>query len=396
MIKISFRNIHRNGKRSILTAISVAMGVAGIIIAFTYFLAMEDMLIEEGTKVTGDLRITAKDYDLKSKTLDISSNINLEEIEDKIKDVKGIREKRARIRFGAYVFKGENEKKALGTAVEDIEEISPYIYIGKNLDSENGGRIVIGSKLREKLAYEIGDEVTVMVSTQNASLFAMTYKISGFYSINPKLDNGFYIILSDAWYLLDMDGYITEYLLYFDDIKNSANKKLEILDLIGDDYLTKIWSEIGINSSIYIWVFFKIILIVVVGLLSGLAITNTMMMAVFERRRELGVLKAMGMSELRIFSMFSIEAFFIGVMGSVLGVLLGGGFAWYFSERGIVLGEFMDKLSSDFTLSHIIYTKLDLSNLCIGFVSGMIFTIIAGTLPLISISKQEAVDNLRD
>lgn len=396
MIKMSFRNIYRNGKRSLLTGISIAIGVAGIVIAFTYLSAMEALLLKEGTKITGDIRITAGDYDLRSKTLDISSNIDLEATREKIAKIEGIKETRVKIRFGSYIFKDEDDRKALGTGIEKKEELEESIYEGKNLDFENGGKIVIGAKLREKLKININDEITVMSSSQNGSLYALNYKVVGFYTMNEKLDNGFYISLNDAQYLLDMEGYVTEFLVYLDNIDKSALKKLEILKVLDESYLVKIWSEIGINSTVHLYIFVKIIMIVVVGLLAGLAITNTMMMAVFERRKEIGVLKSMGMSERKIFYMFSIEASLIGIFGSIIGIIIGGYFAYFFSKHGIVLGEFMDSISSEMNLSQVLYTELNFENLFIGFLSGTITSIIAGSLPLFSINKQEAVDNLRD
>jgi putative ABC transport system permease protein len=95
--------------------------------------------------------------------------------------------------------------------------------------------------------------------------------------------------------------------------------------------------------------------IIMIGLAFG--ILNTMLMAVFERTRELGMLLALGMNRLRVFSMIIFETFALAVIGSILGILLGYGFLRWLMRVGINMGEGM----MEFGYEPMVYPVMDVA-----------------------------------
>lgn len=399
MLKMAFRNIFRNKRRSFLTVLSTMIGIMGVTVGLGWVYGVENMFTEEGKKMTGILRITAPDFQLKEKSMDISSNISSEEIRKHLKDFEGMA--LGRIKFGAIVFSDDKDERAVGIGIEknDLEIINfdNFIYKGKFLDFEKGGQIIVGSKISEKLGLEIGETITIMTFTQNKSISALNYEIVGFYKMdNGRLNRSFYMTLENAQYLLDMEGMVTEFLFYPREEKYSENYKKFLISKLGENYMVKLWSEIGINeymSSVFPVI--KLIFTVILSLLSGIGITNTMMMVVFERRREIGVLKSQGMQNSKIRSLLCLEGLFIGSFASLIGSILGGGIVYYFSVKGISLGEVLETVSDTINIQSTIYMFFKWQLLAFALFLGSILSVFVTFMTVTPEIKKEAVENLR-
>ncbi|WP_319370395.1 FtsX-like permease family protein [uncultured Ilyobacter sp.] len=400
MLKMAFRNIFRNSSRSFLTVLSTMIGIMGVTVGLGWVYGVENMFTEEGKKLTGIIRVTAPDFQLKEKSMDISSNISSNEVRKQLKDFEGIAI--GRIKFGAVVFSDDEDERAMGVGIEkedrQVIKFDDFIYRGRFLDFENGGEIIIGSKVKDKLGLEIGERVTILTFTQNKSISALNYEIVGFYKMdNGRLNRSFYITLEDAQYLLDMDGRVTEFILYPKVEKKSEDYKKMLLLGLGEDYTVKLWSEIGINeymSSVFPVI--KLIFTLILSLLSGIGITNTMMMVVFERRREIGVLKSQGMSNSRIRVLFCIEGWLIGTFASLLGIMLGGAVVYYFSIKGIRLGEILETVSDAMNIHNTIYMFFRWELLIFALFLGSFVSVVVTFITVTPEIKKEAVENLRN
>ncbi len=400
MLKMAFRNIFRNKRRSFLTLLSTMIGIMGVTVGLGWVYGVENMFTEEGKKLTGIVRVTAPDFQLKEKSLDVSSNISSEEVRVYLKDFQGTA--LGRIKFGGMVFSDDEDERAVGVGIEkydrDIINFDKFIYKGRFLDFEKGGEIIIGSKIRDKLQLEIGETVTILTFTQERSISALNYEIVGFYKMdNGRLNRSFYITLEDAQYLLDMDGMVTEFLLYPKFEKYSQDYKEMLTSKLGGNYMVKLWSEIGINeymSSVFPVI--KLIFTVILSLLSGIGITNTMMMVVFERKREIGVLKSQGMMNSEIRTLLCLEGGLIGSFASLLGVLIGGSVVYYFSVNGIRLGEVLETVSDTMNIQGTIYMLFKWELLLFAFVLGSLVSVFVTFITVTPEIKKEAVENLRN
>ena len=97
-------------------------------------------------------------------------------------------------------------------------------------------------------------------------------------------------------------------------------------------YLVKSWNELGLNAVLSgVLPIMKLIFVLAFSILAGVGILNTMMMVVHERKYEIGVLKAQGLRNIKILKLFLLEGFIMGILGSFLGIFLGGIISYYFS-----------------------------------------------------------------
>lgn len=395
MLKMAFRNLSRNKTRTFLTITSIIIGIAGIVFGISYFIGIEKLFREETTKVTGEIRIAASDYELKSKLLDVSSNIEYDKIKEKIKKIEEIKSLNTKINFGAYAFNEKDEdEKIIAFGIEENDLVKDEIYEGRFLDFSKSDEIIVGKKVQKRLNLKLNDKITILSSTQYKSISAMSYKVVGFFDIGPNQNRGVYLSLKEVEYLLDMEGQASEILVYLNDIEKEEVVREKIKKLIGDKYLLQMWNEIGLNTIMETMATVKFIVVMVMGIISSVGIMVTMIMTVFERKKEIGILKAMGMKNKDIIGLFLLEGNLIGFFGSIFGLLLGGGGAYYISKHGIFLGEMMDSLSTDINIGQRIYTELTMGSLITGFMVGIIVSTFATLFPIVKEVKKTAVENI--
>ena len=156
------------------------------------------------------------------------------------------------------------------------------------------------------------------------------------------------------------------------------------------------WNEVGLNALLSgVLPIMKFIFVIAFTILAGVGITNTMMMIVYERRYEIGVLKAQGLRNSKILKLFVLEGTLMGAIGSSLGITLGGTIAYYFSKRGIDLGGVLKNLGDNINVKSVIYMDFSMEILLYPLLAGIIISIITTLIAVIPELKLEAVKNLR-
>ena len=156
------------------------------------------------------------------------------------------------------------------------------------------------------------------------------------------------------------------------------------------------WNEVGLNALLSgVLPIMKFIFVIAFTILAGVGITNTMMMIVYERRYEIGVLKAQGLRNSKILKLFVLEGGIMGVIGSTLGITIGGTIAYYFSKKGIDLGGVLKNLGDNINVKSVIYMDFSMEILLYPLLAGIIISIITTLIAVIPELKLEAVKNLR-
>lgn len=397
MLAVAVRNLKRNKKRTLLTVIVVVVSTMGMTFGLSWIEGEKDLFLETGRRGTGDVRITALDYDLRSKSLDLESNISHSQAERAVGELPVEVVGTGRIRFGGLVYFGQESEKALGTGIEERDNeiigFDKFIYEGEFIVDDD--EILIGERVRRKLGLNLGDEVALLTATWNKSLYSLNYRVAGFYKMdNTRLNKSFYISLGGAQNLLDMEDRVTEYLIY--SRGNEERIKEELIFSMGEEVLIKRWDEIGINEN------FSKILPVVQGIfllifstLAGFSTSNTMLMVVFERRREIGILKALGMREGEIRKLFLLEGAIMGGAGSILGVFIGGALAIYLGRVGVDFGDMLEAFTTELNIKGVISPRLTTATVILSLSVGLLTSIVATFLAVAPEVRKEAAMNMR-
>lgn len=393
MIKIAFRNISRNKKRTGLTILSTALGIMGLLFSISYIDGLSAVIEREVIKQTGHIRVTAKDYSMKSRVFDNSSNIPYEILNKSIVD-KEVYSIEPIIKFAAYGFVGDKDEKLIGFGIDKTSHFKEYLFEGKFLNKDRMTDIVVGKKIKEKLGLKLGNEITLVVNTQYKSTFAINYRIVGF--VNEALLNKSVIInIKAAEYLLDMEGRSSELLITLKKKNKVIEYKNKLLKTLKKENLDiKTYNEIGFASAIDMYEKVKFVLAFLIGILCSIGIFNTMVITVFERKKEIGIIKALGMDERGIKKMIVLEGGVLGFVGTSLGISFGLILIYYFSKRGFYVGNALESVGNNINFGDRLYTKLTLEGVIISFFTGILVSLLAAYIPVNKEVKKQITENL--
>lgn len=245
-------------------------------------------------------------------------------------------------------------------ALEDqLSDISGVLVEGKYF-TDRKNEILISQQLADKLKVKLRKKIVLKFQDFNKDINEGLFKVVGIYKTgNTLFDLGMVIVKQqDINNLLGNGKVAHEYALLLNDNDELAaveeKLKADFPDLKIENYReispdVKLYeSQIGISSAIFLTIF-------MLALIFG--IINTMLMAVLERTKELGMLMAVGMNKTKVFFMIVLETLLLGLIGAPLGMLVGWLTVNYFNERGIDLSAFAEGLER-FGLTTIIRPEL--------------------------------------
>jgi putative ABC transport system permease protein len=335
LFKMAFRNVLRNKRRSFLTAVGIIIAVMLIVFAQGFITGMVDNMIDNTARVkSGHIRIVTPEYLRREKLLPLQEALYITpELEKMIAQTPEVTAFTYRIPFGVLLSKGENSKPAFGNAIDVKREkgfidLSSDKYLVEGSYLEPGDEaILIGKGLAEELGFSVGDSLVIITSTAYGSPSGMNLTVKGIVETGHTGvdDNTFYIPLAAAQQLLDLEGRAAEILVLLESREDAERVASRWQNQIEDDAELEFvpWQQDDILGMLQVifkvyWVIFFIIL-----LIASATIINTMLMAVFERIKEIGILKAMGMRGNRILWLLTAEASMIGLLGAAIGAILG-------------------------------------------------------------------------
>ncbi|MBN1308548.1 MAG: ABC transporter permease [Chitinispirillaceae bacterium] len=407
LLKMAFRNIQRNRRRSILAITSVMLAVAFIICMQSFINGYMSSLVKNYTKnECGHIRITTKKYEEEYRFSPVTKNIDHPQaIIDRIKNDPAIASRvrmiAERIAFGVLLSNEGYNKTALAIAGDPVVEKNLLLLNkailpgGRYLQNER--ETIIGARIAKALDYTVGDTMKVMAQGSDYALHMRKFAIVGIFKTGLKsLDDAvFQITLSDAKKLLRTGNTTQQLLLMIDDYMDADEVAAAIRDKIGDDALAVTpWTEIGdygnlvkLASSLYSIIYFA------VALLGAFIIGNIMMMIVLERRREIGILKSMGLSRWETLALFIMEGMSLGSIGSLAGTILGIGVSIYFHFNGIDFTKMMGALN--FPMDNVIYFSIDFGKLVQAIAIGVLASVVVSIVPSRKAATMNAVDAIK-
>lgn len=325
---IAWRNLWRNKRRTLITAASVFFGV----IFSTVMSSMQEGSYDSNVKnsvrfYTGYLQIQHQDY-WEEKTLEnhISYDEDLFQDLQQNPEVKNIT---PRLEYFALASRGSATKVAQVTGIKpDMEKqvtnITSNIDQGRYLEKGDNG-VIIGSLLAENLELGIGDTITLTGQGYRYATAAGLFPVTGIVDFPSQELNKtmVYMTLETCQQFYNAPDMLTSVSVMITDNDKLAEVQQEIGALVPEDYTTMNWKEMmpalvqQIESDraggyIFMAILYMIILFGILG---------TIMMMIAERRRELGVMMAVGMKRLKLATVIVIETFFIGVLGAATGIL---------------------------------------------------------------------------
>jgi putative ABC transport system permease protein len=334
---LAFRNVFRNRRRTVMTFMMVGGGVAGLLLAGGYFAFMIDGLRESTIRSgLGHLQIFTTEHFQRDEVRVLDTGIdNWRQVAASVKTGNHIRGVAPRIEFYGMVSNGQKSSVFMGSAVDPDAEKSlgftANLSSGRDLSGKSSGDVeaLIGSGLAKSMNVKAGDGLTLLAVTSDGALNGVDVQIAGVVSSGIAAMDARYlrITLPAAQRLLQSDR-ITNLVVGLD---NTANTDAVYADLgprlkgLPQQMTLKKWIDLAdyykqVRTMFNgIFIFMGLIVFFMVLMSS----VNTLLMAMFERTREIGTMLAMGTPRAWIIALFMVEASLLGVFGAVLG-LAGG------------------------------------------------------------------------
>ena len=344
LIKISWRNIWRNKLRSLVVIFSIVFGLLGgiIIIAMSYGLNEERMNNAVDTYLSHiqiHNNLFSEDYNIKH-TIN-----NLDVIEKAINQDERVVSYSKRIVLNGML---SNSNGSYGIQVkgidpdEEIKVTNTYekIIDGEYFRSKRDNTILVGKKLADKLNLKLKSKVVITFQDENYELTSLLYRVEGiFRSGNSRYDemNVFVKNKSITKNLPGFNGY-HEMPILLSDIELRGEVKKDLIP-ISSDNIVEGWDDISKELAYANEMLSAVLYIFMMIILSGLSfgVINTMLMAILERRKEIGMLMSIGMNRYKIFMMISFETIFLSLIALPFGLITSYLIVEYYSVVGIDL-----------------------------------------------------------
>lgn len=370
--QIAWRNIWRNLRRTLIIVTAVAIGVWSMVFLGAFSRGMINNMLDNGKSVLiGDIQIHNKNY-----RTDPSIDNSMQEPEK----IESLLEKlysnntvsTRRIKVSAYVSNARHSTGATLVGIEPEKEkkisfIGTSIFKGDYLEKKDTRGILVGKALLDKFDTQINKKLILMTRDNTGSVVSKAFRIRGVFKAEMEATEKKYVFITmqGARQFLNMPKAISEISIVLGDEKNvdafaeNMNEKLD-----PKLYSVETWKELLPMLEAYLQIFdgFMYIWYVVVFIAMGFGIVNTCLMAVFERVREFGLLRALGMKPWWVIRSVLFESMFILILGIGAGNLLGIISVFAMQSTGLNLAMF-SKGSEFFGMSRIIFPELTLHDL---------------------------------
>jgi ABC-type lipoprotein release transport system permease subunit len=401
---IAYRDLGRNKRRSTLTLVAVALGMALLIMMSGLTEGAVAGSLENSIRLqTGHLQVREESYDEDKVSL---------QWKDLLDDPLGLvaqLQATGGVRTAAPVLWASGmltvRDESVGVQVFGIDPLSEVfapirdgLVAGDFLTPDDRGGMLMGQRLAKSLGLSVGQRVVLTASTADQQPDEATFTIRGLYNTGVASydETRVFLPLSKAQAFTRTEGRASAILVLLHR-QEGADAIAAALRTQGLSVLT--WRDLNqvllqtLDASAIFLNMMNLVVLAVVAVI----IANTLLMAVFERRREMGILAALGMKGRQILAMFVLEAGSLGMAGILLGILLGGLGVAYLASVGLPIGEAAaaGEASNIITYGNILYARFTPSTWAELSIASLAITLLASLYPAWFAARMEPIEALR-
>lgn len=371
--QLAWRNIWRNPRRTTVIIIAVVIGIWSMIFLGAFMRGMIQDMIQNGiTTLTGDIQIHAKGYLDDPSIAHRITALQMNEIQKALQSVlppKARWTRRVRVNGVAA-----NARHSGGITIVGIVPgpeaavsfIGNAVHTGRYLTPKDTNGIIVGHALLQKYETRIGHKLVLMAQDTKNTMASRAFRIIGTYRAEMESTEKEFVFINlpTARKMLKMGESISEVSILLenhddaDAIANALQKQLP------DSLTVRPWKKLLPMLSTYLQLFegFMWIWYVVIFVAMGIGLVNTTLMTVFERMREFGLLKSLGMPPVWIVRSVLAESFLLLMIGAGIGNLMGVASVAAFSGHGIDLSAL--SAGAEYAgITRIIYPALAVSDI---------------------------------
>lgn len=403
LLKLAWRNIWRNYRRSLIIAAAICVGLAGTVLSQGFMVGMGRQMVENaiGSHI-GDLQIHRRGYHINPV---ITSYIaEPDSVVRVVKDAPGVRAVAPRVlNFGlassAEASSGVHVVGVDPSLEPDITFISRRIVEGRYLEPGDSLAVVIGRELAEKLQVHPGEKVVLMGQSLGPELGSGAFRVVGlFQTVSSEFDRStVYIPIGAAQAMFGLGQRISEVVVRVRTQEELAGVQDFLRSRLGANRFEVLsWRDVApiLVKEYEVFIEFMYLFYLIIFIAVAFGVVNTMLMAVFERVQELGVLMAIGARPGLVFRMVLLESTMLGVVGVAIGNVIALPLVAVFGVHGLDLSIFADTLSS-MGIGTLIYPTVTATDVIAAAISVIVTAVIAAIYPALKASRLQPVEAIR-
>lgn len=359
---IAYRNLVRNGRRTTLTALAVALGLMVVFAMSSLIDGMLKTMVADSIRMsTGHLQIRNVNYEENKGSL-LSKDL-LQDGDAWAAQVEALPEvaSAAPVLWSGGLLSTPRESvgiQIVGIDTEDAfnQPVREGIVAGDYLQNDDRGKILVGSMLADQMEISVGQRVSLAASNANGQGQEDVFTVVGLVDTGfPGLDQHRVMLpMEQAQSYSGVGNRFSSLIITLHDGEDAEAVAAE-LATPDTQYLT--WRDLNslILESVETGMIFYYVLYAIVFLAVGVLIANTLLMSVFSRAREIGILGSLGMNRRQIMLLFVIEGVLLAILGILFGWVLGLGLVAYMTYVGISMPAETVAMVEGFTMGTTIY-----------------------------------------
>jgi len=396
--KMAYRNLGRHRRRTILSGLALAMGTALLMFIAAFFEGEMRSAMESTLHLSsGHLQVRDADYDPDKLSVAWDYLIeNPDHLAAQIAALGPVETATPRLVASGIVTVKDD---SAGVEILGVDPASsandPYrIVEGQFVAADDREGILIGYPLAQSMGLKVGDQVNLLVNTSEGAVDEQLFTVRGIYSTSTTAyDKGIVLLpLAKAQSFSGAENHASMIFVLLKDREQADAVKAAIPSA---NFQVKTWREL---NSLLVLVndfsnaYLAVINLIILGV-TATVIVNTLLMSVFERTREIGILSAIGMKGRQIVSLFLAEASLLALGGIAAGGLIGWALSLYFGKVGIFFGDL--GMSADLLFEDRIFTFLTIDSALNTVITAFVITLLASLYPARMASRMEPVEALR-
>ena len=388
LIKLAWRNIFRNKRRTIIAATAIGIGLAALIFVDALMIGMTENMVRTATaSFLGDAQIHRKGF---RDTQEVSLTIQaLDEVTEGLAKENIVEYFTQRTLASAMITSPANVSAIILVGVHPptekfLSQIDDALTEGVYFEGDNSRDIVIGAKLAEILEIGLGDRIVVTVAqAETGDLSQEMFRISGIYHFaGEEMNSGMaFVRIEKAQEMLAIGNETHEIAIKFTSVAYAQDPALPFWNAYsehGNEALS--WTELmsQLTAILEMTKYSKYIVGVILFFVVIFGIINTLFMSLYERMFEFGVLRAVGTRPFGMARVILFEAGALAIVSIGLGMVLGFLITAILNRTGI---DYTGIEMVGVTIQEFIYPVMTVQQFIIYPVWLFIFTIIAGLYP---------------
>ena len=400
---MAWRNIWRHRRRTVIIVLAMALSLGMMMFYDGLMDGFNQAIAGNAVRVLGgNIQVHAAGYREKVDSNPLLPLADDAAILQAALAQPGVIAAARRIQTGGLVTNGEGSFPLNIIGIEPEVEapvslIAEHIVDGRYLEAADEDSILIGRGLADALALKVGDRITMVGTDIHKQNRQRTMTVIGIYDVGiPSIEKGtLYVSLTEAQDLFDLAGQSTEVQVTLKKVGTESRVVAALASAL-PGYEVESWAnnypELGnaVGRKNIVMDIFSVIIVMI----AGIGILNLLLMAIYERTREIGLLGAMGLKPAQIATTFILEGALIGVVGVIAGVAAGLAINLSLMQVGMDYSQFAGITDYMALISGRVYPTLGINKLFVRAGIMLLIATLAALIPAVIASRREPSDAL--